>query len=108
MLKRSGCHVVEATDGVEALTILQGPEDFDVVLLDLMMPRVSGLEVLTRIRETVRTAGLPVIVVTGSEDPEDRRRLMAAGADDYLQKPIHPPQVAERVKALLRRTMPLS
>lgn len=108
MLKRSGFRVVEATDGVEALTTLQGSQDFDVVLLDLMMPRISGLEVLTRIRETVRTAGLPVIVVTASDDPEDRRRLMAAGADDYLQKPIHPPRVAERVKALLRRSMPVA
>ncbi len=108
MLKRSGFEVVEAVDGVEALTTLQGDQDFDVVLLDLMMPRISGLEVLTRIRETVRTAGMPVIVVTASDDPEDRRQLMGAGADDYLQKPIHPPRVVERVRALLRRSMPVA
>ena len=107
MLKRSGFEIVEAEDGVEALTRLQSDQDFDVVLLDLMMPRMSGLEVLTRIRETVRTAGMPVIVVTASEDPEDRKRLLEAGADDYLQKPINPPRVAERVRALLRRSMPV-
>lgn len=107
MLKRSGFAIVEAQDGIEAMTKLQGAWDFDVVLLDLMMPRMSGLEVLTRMRETVRTAGMPVIVVTASDDPEDRSTLLAAGADDYLQKPIDPPRVAERVRALLRRSLPV-
>lgn len=108
MLKRSGFDIVEAVDGVEALTELQGERDFDVVLLDLMMPRMSGLEVLTRLRQTVRTAGMPVVVITGSQDPEDQRRLLEAGADDYLQKPIDPPRVAQRVKALLRRSLPVA
>lgn len=108
MLKRSGFDIVEAVDGVEALTKLQGERDFDVVLLDLMMPRMSGLDVLTRLRRTVRTAGMPVIVVTASEDPEDRRRLLEAGADDYLQKPIDPPKVVHRVKSLLRRSLPVA
>ncbi|MGI9625570.1 MAG: response regulator [Longimicrobiales bacterium] len=107
LLKRSGFDIVEAKDGVEAMTRLQADWDFDVVLLDLKMPRMSGLEVLGRIRQTVRTAGMPVIVITASEDPEDRRRLMEAGADDYLIKPINPPRVAERVKALLRRSLPV-
>jgi len=108
MLKRTGFDIVEAHDGVDAMTKLQGAHDFDVVLLDLKMPRLSGLEVLTRMRQTVRTAGMPVIVITASEDPEDKRRLLEAGADDYLQKPIDPPRVAKRVKALLKRSMPVA
>lgn len=107
MLKRSGFAIVEAHDGIDAMTKLQGAWDFDVVLLDLMMPRMSGLEVLTRMRETVRTAGMPVIVITASDDPDDRRKLLAAGADDYLRKPIDPARVAERVRAVLRRAMPV-
>ena len=105
MLTRSGIDVIEAVDGVDALEKLQGDQEIDVVLLDHWMPRMSGLEVLDRMRSTVRMAGMPVMVITASTDPEVKRRLLSAGADDYLQKPINTPRVAERVKALLRRSL---
>lgn len=102
-LRRAGFSVLQAADGFEALQQVRD-HDVDVMLLDLMMPRMSGLEVLKQVRGTVRTAALPIIIVTASEDPDDKRRLLGAGANDYLQKPIDPPRVSERVKALLRRS----
>ena len=96
---------VEAADGLEALSHLQGDVDFDVMLLDLLMPKLPGLGVLERVRKTVRTAGLPVVVITASRDEAHKREILAAGADDYLEKPIDPAKIASRVKALLRRSM---
>lgn len=103
-LENAGFVVHEASDGVAALENLAHEETISLLVLDLMMPRMGGLEVLERVRAGVRTAGLPVVVVTGSTDPEDEVRLLAAGADDYIHKPIDPPAVARRVDAVLRRS----
>ena len=103
-LESAGFVVHEASDGVAALEDLAHEETISLLVLDLLMPRMGGLEVLERVRAGVRTAGLPVVVVTGSTDPEDEVRLLAAGADDYIHKPIDPPAVARRVDAVLRRS----
>jgi len=96
--------VVEAADGQEALDRLQDPRGVDLVILDLGLPRVDGLEVLRRIRGTVTTAGLAVIVLTGSTDPSTEAQVMEAGADDYIRKPLDPARFLGRVKAVLRRS----
>jgi DNA-binding response OmpR family regulator len=67
------------------------------------MPGMDGREVLRRVRSAVLTAGLPVIVLTGSEAPETEVQLMEEGADDYILKPIDPPRFVARIKAALRR-----
>lgn len=95
--------VEEAPDGEAALRTLQDEEDVAIMLLDLMMPKMDGEEVLRRVRASGRTHGLPVVVITGSERPEDEDRLLRAGADDYLHKPIEPALAARRVSAVLRR-----
>jgi DNA-binding response OmpR family regulator len=74
-----------------------------VVVLDLDMPRLGGREVLRRLRAEVATAGLPVVVLTGSESEGLEVELMEEGADDYVRKPIDPPRFVARVRAALRR-----
>jgi PleD family two-component response regulator len=103
-LVKAGYRVSEAEDGKDALAILMGGlEPVALVTLDLQMKAVHGLETLRQIRAAVRTAYLPVIVATGSDDPEIEMELFAAGADDYVVKPIDPPRFVLRVQAVLRR-----
>jgi type IV pilus assembly protein PilB len=103
LLESEGHKVVEAQDGVEAVEILDSGTSFSLVVLDLDMPRMGGAEVLESIRANMATVGLPVIVLTGSTDPEAELELMEAGADDYLRKPFDPRRFMIRIKAALRR-----
>ncbi len=103
IMERLGFTVVEAVDGEEALSHLDGDEDFAVMLLDLKMPGIDGLGVLKHVRGTLKTAALPVVILTASEDPDDQILLLAAGANDYIKKPIDPPWAVNRVQAVLRR-----
>jgi len=73
------------------------------MVLDLDMPGMGGREVLTRVRKTVATAGLPVLVLTGSSSEDLEAQLMDDGADDYIRKPFEPGRFVARVKAALRR-----
>jgi CheY-like chemotaxis protein len=98
-----GFRVVEAVTGEEAVQQLGGRDDFALMLLDLKMPGMDGLEVLTHVRTTLKTAALPVIIMTASSDTEDENRLLAAGANDYIKKPIDPPWAVNRVQAVIRR-----
>ena len=103
LLQKHGFEVEEARDGEQALArIRQGPAPA-LLVLDLELPVLDGREVLARLRSEPSTAALPVIVLTGSPDPEDEYRLMEEGADDYLRKPLDPPRFIARVKAALRR-----
>jgi type II secretory ATPase GspE/PulE/Tfp pilus assembly ATPase PilB-like protein/CheY-like chemotaxis protein len=101
LMQKYGWKVEEVQDGGEALDRLESDPGFDLVVLDLEMPIVDGREVLERLRATGAT--VPVVVLTGSPDPEDEYRLMEGGADDYLRKPLDPPRFVARVKAALRR-----
>jgi type II secretory ATPase GspE/PulE/Tfp pilus assembly ATPase PilB-like protein/CheY-like chemotaxis protein len=103
LLEKQGFAVAEATDGVTALERLSGGAVPDVVVLDLDMPRLGGREVLRRLRAEVATAGLPIIVLTGSDTEGLEVDLMEEGADDYIRKPIDPPRFIARVRAALRR-----
>lgn len=103
-LEGRGFRVSEAADGTDALVALANPTDgFHLVTLDLQMTQLHGLETLRRIRSSVKTAHLPVIVATGSDDAEIEMELFGAGADDYVVKPIDPPRFVLRVQAVLRR-----
>jgi CheY-like chemotaxis protein len=104
-LESAGFRVVEAADGETALRILEsGDEDVSLVVLDIYMPGIDGQEVLRRIRRSLATQALPVVVLTGSPDARDELQLLDAGADDYLLKPVEPGRLAARVKAVLRRS----
>ncbi len=103
ILNKHGFEVEEARDGDEALETIGTGDRHALVVLDLEMPTVGGREVLSQLRSSGSTMALPVIVLTGSPDPEDEYRLMEGGADDYLRKPLDPPRFIARIKAALRR-----
>ena len=103
LLEREGYRVSEAADGSESLVMLARGEAFDLMVLDLDMPTLGGRETLRAVRGSVSTAGLPVVVLTGTQDPQAEIELMEQGADDYIRKPIDPPRFVTRVKATLRR-----
>jgi DNA-binding response OmpR family regulator len=101
-LRREGFEVTGAADGHEALTAIRH-EQPDVILLDLMLPRLSGLEVL----RTVRLDGdVPVIILSAKSSEQERIQGLQLGADDYVVKPYSPGEVVARVHAVLRRTLP--
>jgi CheY-like chemotaxis protein len=103
ILESGGYRVRQARDGAEALAILDSGEDISLVITDLQMPVMDGAELIHRLRGSLRTAMLPVIVLTGTDEHDTEVRLMEAGADDYIRKPIDPPRFTARVKAALRR-----
>lgn len=103
VLQKDGYMVTEAADGVEALTLLRLGVGFDLMVLDVDMPEVGGPEVLREVRQTARTAALPVIVLTGDPDPETEVWLLELGADDFIRKPLEPTTFSMRVQAVLRR-----
>jgi DNA-binding response OmpR family regulator len=98
-LRRDGHSVVAASDGEEALKFYQQTEP-DLVVLDLMLPKVSGLEVCRRIQADER---VPVVMLTARGEEEDRIVGLGIGADDYVVKPFSPRELAARVEAVLRR-----
>lgn len=103
VLQQKEFRITEAGDGPRALELLEGPEIFDLVTLDLDMPEMPGLEVLKTIRGRVKTAALPVVVATAAHDPEVEIALFEAGADDFVVKPVDPPRFLLRIQAVLRR-----
>ena len=101
-LKREGHTVAVASDGVQALERLKG-DPIDLVILDLMLPRLSGLEVLRVLR---RDSTTPVIVVSARDGDADQVAALDLGADDYVTKPFSVRQLLARVAAVLRRAAP--
>ncbi|MGH7835639.1 MAG: response regulator [Candidatus Binatia bacterium] len=95
--------VLEAEDGERALKIVQR-EKPDLVILDLMLPGLSGLELCKILRERPETARLPILMLTAKAGEADRVVGLEMGADDYLAKPFSPREMVARVKAILRRT----
>ena len=103
VLQKNGYEVTEAADGLAALDVLAADPGYALMVLDLDMPRMGGLEALGRVRSSVHTAALPVIVLTGSTSEDSEVVVMDQGADDYVRKPIDPARFVARVKATLRR-----
>jgi phosphate regulon transcriptional regulator PhoB len=95
--------VLEAEDGEKALKIVQR-EKPNLVILDLMLPGLSGLELCKILRDRPETAKLPILILTAKAGEADRVVGLEMGADDYLSKPFSPREMVARVKAILRRT----
>ena len=90
-----------AYDGEEALERI-GKRQPDLVLLDIMMPRISGFEICKRLKSDKRTHFIPIIVITALQEPSDKIRAIELGADDFLVKPINRLELTTRIKSLLR------
>jgi Tfp pilus assembly pilus retraction ATPase PilT/CheY-like chemotaxis protein len=101
-LEKSAFRMEESVDGVEAVERLKREPAPDLVVLDLQMPRMDGIEVLDWMRQTPATASIPVIVFTAM-GADNESQLMDAGADDYIRKPLDPARFISRIKAALRR-----
>jgi two-component system cell cycle response regulator DivK len=88
VLKTRGYTVVSASNARDAFTILEGPEQIGIILMDMMMPEMDGYEAIPRIKTDGRFASIPVIAVTAQAMPGDREKSIAAGADGYVAKPV--------------------
>ena len=100
-----GFRVLHAETGEEALILLQ-EEHPDLVVLDWMLPGVSGIELCRRLRSKSDSRNVPIIMLTARGEETDRIRGLSTGADDYVVKPFSLPELMARVKAILRRTAP--
>ena len=98
-LEKAGYQVLQAFSGTEAELILQMRESIALVLLDLMLPGISGEEVLKHIRER---GNLPVIVLTARDSLDEKIGMLTQGADDYITKPFEIPEVIARIQVQLR------
>ena len=102
-LEMAGYHVTQATDGIkgQALAVQLLP---DLIILDLMLPKVDGFTICQRLRRDQRTADIPILMLTALSQTQDKVEGFNAGADDYLTKPFELEEMLARVRALLRRT----
>lgn len=101
-LQRAGYDVITAADGATALTLATTRLP-DLIVLDMMMPKATGLEVTRSLREQDSTKDIPVILLTARAQEADVASGFAAGADDYVKKPFSPMDLQLRVQALLER-----
>lgn len=100
-LEDTGCKVRTATDGVAALKIIEEQQP-DLILLDVMMPRMSGFQLCTKIKSDPATRDIPVVMVTALSEVGDVERAVECGANDFLTKPVFKLELLTRAKSLLR------
>ena len=101
-LEREGYHVTRSRTGPDALRQVRARPP-DLILLDLMLPELGGLDVCRRLRQDPRTASVPIVMLTARGEEVDRILGLELGADDYIVKPFSPKEVVARVRAVLRR-----
>jgi pilus assembly protein CpaE len=106
-LKQEGYEVVTASDGAEGYELWRN-ENPELILLDVMLPKLDGYQVATKIRQDEETSAghVPIIMLTAEREVEQKVRGLRAGADDYLIKPFHPAELLARIKSLLARFAP--
>lgn len=100
-LEEVGCTVETARDGVEAMAGIDAAPP-DLIILDVMMPRMSGFQVCRQVKGNPRTRDIPVVMVTALSDVGDVERAVECGADDFLTKPVYKLELVTRAKSLLR------
>jgi two-component system phosphate regulon response regulator PhoB len=104
-LDKEGYRVSVACDGEEALLLIDEKQP-DIIILDWMLPTVSGIEVCRRLRQRAETRNIPIILVTARGEEGDRIRGLDTGADDYVVKPFSMTELCARLRAVLRRIRP--
>ena len=101
-LTMEGYSILTASDGEEALRVIES-ERPDLIVLDIMMPKLDGYEVCRRLRQDEQFQELPVILLSAKGRPIDREAGLQAGADDYITKPFSPRKLLEKIRELLER-----
>ena len=104
-LNRCGFSFIKASNGDEALQLIEEHSP-DLVILDWMMPNMSGIEVCRILRSRAETKQIPIIILSARSEDSDKSLGLDTGADDYISKPFSPKELISRVKALLRRSRP--
>ncbi len=100
-LEREGYQIIEAADGLEAVDAFLAEKDIDLIILDVMMPRMDGWQVCKEIR---RESAVPIVMLTARSEERDELRGFELGVDEYIAKPFSPRILVARVAALLKRT----
>ncbi|EEP28082.1 response regulator receiver domain protein [Shuttleworthella satelles DSM 14600] len=100
-LVRDGYDVVEAQDGEEALDLFYQDHEIGLIILDVMLPKLSGFDVAREIRETSK---VPIVILTAKSDEQDELQGFDIGVDEYISKPFSPKTLVARVQAILRRS----
>ena len=103
-LKKEGYRIVDARDGEDALDLALR-EHPDLILLDLMLPGIDGLEVCKQLKKEAKTSRIPIIMLTAKTQETDKIVGLELGADDYVSKPFSPKELIARIKAVLRRSL---
>ena len=101
-LKDEGYEILQAENGREAVNLIEAHGDIDLVVLDVNMPEMSGIEALKKIRETLSQTRLPIIMATANDEDEDVVRAFELGANDFVSKPINFPVLMARVITQLK------
>ncbi len=104
-LKKEGYLIFTSADGADAINIAKHHKP-DLILLDWMLPSISGIEVCRIIRSTPEIANVPIIMISARGEEMDKIMGLEKGADDYLSKPFSPPELVARIRAILRRMRP--
>jgi two-component system phosphate regulon response regulator PhoB len=104
-LEREGYRVLDTQDGEEAL-LIASEEKPDVIILDWMIPQLSGIEVCRRLRQRQETRNVPILMLTARGEETDRIRGLDTGADDYITKPFSMTELLARLRAVMRRIRP--
>ena len=104
-LSNAGYSLIKATNGKEAIELIENHSP-DLIILDWMMPKMSGIDVCRTLRSRSETKQIPIIILSARSEDSDKSLGLDTGADDYISKPFSPKELISRVKALLRRARP--
>ncbi len=104
-LSNAGYSIIKATNGKEAIELIENHSP-DLIILDWMMPKMSGIDVCRTLRSRSETKQIPIIILSARSEDADKSLGLDTGADDYISKPFSPKELISRVKALLRRARP--
>ena len=104
-LSNAGYSIIKATNGKEAIELIENHSP-DLIILDWMMPKMSGIDVCRTLRSRSETKQIPIIILSARSEDSDKSLGLDSGADDYISKPFSPKELISRVKALLRRARP--
>ena len=104
-LSNAGYSIIKASNGKEAIELIENHSP-DLIILDWMMPKMSGIDVCRTLRSRSETKQIPIIILSARSEDSDKSLGLDTGADDYISKPFSPKELISRVKALLRRARP--